>query len=516
MEEKILDMDYRKEIIAEIKGNENVQRKIVSYKKWRMQQDDFYHYVKEHLESKLDADTVSEMTIYADINLQRRISKNEASIYKYAPDRKFENDDFAKIYKQMEVNKMLRRSNETYKYQGQCALQLVPTNGELIPRVLLPHHYDVINFPNDPEKAWCYVLSSFDNTTRDKVRREPDRVGHSQGETYRNLNNENIADADDAKLKYERYVFWTKSYNLVCNGHGELIDKVSGEETEEMEGNIESPLADEQVLPFIDIANQKDFEFWVRGSSALYDGTIKYNVILTNEHFTVELQGKAVAFYKGSAEHMPENMRVGVNKVIFIPVDPNNPVDSQFGFVNPGSDLSAIKEFRESYLAAFLSSRGLDISVVSGRGDIQKASSGIEKLLQMIEKFEASLEDFSLFQKVEEQLYRITHAWLKQGTATSRQSGDPLLNENYRISLGDYKQDQFSIEFHEPQAIQTKMDELNELEKEIDLGISSRVHYLMEKGMSKEQAIERIKEVEEFEFGTKENQSDRQEDRTDV
>ena len=56
MEQKLLDISYRKKVIEEIKGDENQQRKINSYKKMNVQNDNFYQYVKEYLESKLDAE----------------------------------------------------------------------------------------------------------------------------------------------------------------------------------------------------------------------------------------------------------------------------------------------------------------------------------------------------------------------------------------------------------------------------------------------------------------------------
>ena len=39
MEQKLLDIGYRRKIIQQIKSDENVQRKVVSYKKQNMQED---------------------------------------------------------------------------------------------------------------------------------------------------------------------------------------------------------------------------------------------------------------------------------------------------------------------------------------------------------------------------------------------------------------------------------------------------------------------------------------------
>ena len=516
MEEKLLDEYYRKKIIKEIKADENVQRKIDSYKKMNMQNDNFFHYVKEYLESKLDAETVNEMHIFSNVNLQRRISKNEASIYKREPNRKFyqgenEIEDMDKIYKKMDIDTCMRYANEVYKYQEQCAIQVYPQDGELKSRVLLPHHYDVIPMEDNPEKAMCYIISNFNNTNRDKIRREDrhNATGYSQGDKYRDSVNQEIADYDDAELKEERYYVWSQSYNFMMNGKGEILDKeneqpirydlINEDGSILLDENILSPLFEYDCLPFIDVANKKDFEFWVRSGNSLYDACLMYNVILSSEFKTVEMQGAAQPYFKGDANHMPKNMRVGVDRMIFIPVDPENQVNSEFGFANPGSDLGGIREFRESYLRSFLSSRGLDNDIISGTEGNNSASSGVEKLLQMIDKFDASLEDFSLFRHTETKLCKIISAWLKS-LYLVREDGDLILNEDFQVNIQDPKDIKCYVEYGKPEMIKTEKEELEIFQLENELGLTSRLHYLMEnKGMSKEQAIAKIQEIDEFE-----------------
>jgi hypothetical protein len=508
MEQNLLNQSYRKKIIEEIKADENVQRKIVSYKKQNMQNDNFYQYVKEYMESKLDPETVKELHIFANVNLQKRVSKSESSIYKREPSRSFyinekEIEDFDSIYDEMNVDTCLRRANEAFKYQEQCAIQVYPENQCLKTRVLLPHHYDVIPFENNPEEAFAYIISNFDNTSRDRIRKDNNDTGFSQGDKYRNNQNEDIADADDSKLKDERYYIWSREHNFVMNGKGEILDKITMEELPEEindnDPNIVSPLAEFNCLPFIDVARAKDFEFWVRSGDSLYDATVMLNVIITSEFQVVNMQGHAQAYYKGDAEHMPESIRTGVDKMIFIPVNPNNEVNSEFGFANPGSDLAGIREFRESFLSSFLSSRGLDSSIVSGKASMQTASSGIERMLQMIEKFEASQEDFSLFKDVEKQLCCITSCWVAS-LRGERVDGELILNDKYQLPISDPRDIDCNIEFSKPELIKTDMEKLTVLEKEIEIGVSSKVHYLMEnKGMTEEQAIEYVKKVDEYE-----------------
>jgi hypothetical protein len=510
MEENLLDMAYRKRVIAQIKSDENIQRKIVSYKKQNMQEDNFHQYVQEFLETKLDPLTVKEMTIFANINLQRRISKAEASIYKKTPNRIFnvrdkKVDDFDVIYSKARVDQRLREANEAYKYQGQCAIQVYPENTELKCRVLLPHHFDVIPDSLNAEVPMAYIISNFDNAMREMANNKTRRTGLSQGNKYRDGVNQEIADYDDQATGKERYYVWSKKFNFVMNGKGEILDKETEttaiEIGEDYVNNPEvmSPLSDTEVLPFIDVSSGKNFEFWVRGWDSLYDATLIYNVILTSEFQTVEMQGHAQPYYKGDAEHMPENIRIGVDKMIFIPTNPQNPVDSEFGFANPGSDLSGIREFRESFLAAFLSSRGLDASIVSGNPSANIASSGVEKLLRMVEKFEASQEDISLFENVEDELAKIFAAYIESFRG-ERVDGELILADEYQITSVDYNDIGLNIQYARPEMIKTEQEMLDIASKEIEMGLSSRVHVLMQlKNMTMDEAKNHIREVDEFE-----------------
>lgn len=511
MQQDFTKMSYRKQIIEEIKGDENNQRKISSFKKQNMQNDNFYQYVKEHLESKLDSETVLELEIFSDINLQKRVSKSEATIYSRQPKRKFhigeeETEDLKEIYASMDIDTVLKRANVSYKYQDQCSVQVFPDQKELRPRVLLPHHYDVVPMEADPEKPFAYIISNFDNTSRDRIRKRNEATGFSQGDKYRDQTNQEIGDFDDAHLEIERFWFWTHTMNFVTNGKGEVLDKetfevLANQDTlESTDENMISPLYEQHCLPFIDIATEKDFEFWVRSGDVLFDATVRYNVILTSEFQTVEMQGHAQPYYKGDAEHMPENVRIGVDKMIFIPVNPNNPVAAEFGFANPGSDLNGIRDFRESFLSAFLSARGLDASIISGDSNVQTASSGIEKMLQMVEKFEASQEDFSLFKNVEKQMLEIISCWVI-ALKGARNNGELILNDTYqKIAINESSDITVQIEYTKPEMTKTELEILEVVNLEIEMGVSSKVHYLMEqKGMTEKQAIEFVAKVDEYE-----------------
>jgi hypothetical protein len=137
---------------------------------------------------------------------------------------------------------------------------------------------------------------------------------------------------------------------------------------------------------------------------------------------------------------------------------------------------------------------------VSGSPQASTASSGVEKLLQMVEKFEASQEDVSLFEKVESKLFNVISCYIKAFRG-ERVDGDLILSDIYQIQLPENDAAiNLQVEFAKPEMIKTEMELLEIAQKEIDMGLMSRVHVLMNlKKMTKEQAIQHIKEVDEFE-----------------
>lgn len=500
----LLNPQNRLRIIQEINDDENKQRKLLSFKQSNMQNDNFWQYVYEWLENKYQQ-SVKDMSVIANVNLQRRVSKQEASIYKRKPTRTFsmlteeQHSVIDAIYKDGKFDTKLKKSNENFKYQQQSCLQLVPVQGKLELRVLKPHQYDVVPDPKNPEEAFAYIMSNFDYTNYDKVRRAEKTTGFSQGRTYRDGMNQKIGDVDDAQVDQYFYV-WTKELHFVMNQDGNIVDKQTLQPLSEIEeADLVSPLAEYGIMPFIDIADEKEFEYWVRPGNSLFDATVVYNGILSNEHKVVEMQGHAqcVVTAPAGGDFVPDNIQVGPTSIVYLPVDPNNPVTTDLKFVSPNADLASIRDFRESYLNAFLSSRGLETSTVSGSPVATDATSGVDRLLKMIEKFEASENDLSLYEQVETKLYNITIAWIKALNGARDLNGNPVLNEKYQAALPELDKTEAMVMFSKPQAVKSDEEVMNMIERKIALGLMSRTDALAElEGIDKEEAESRKQEID--------------------
>jgi hypothetical protein len=427
------------------------------------------------------------MPIISSINLSKRIVTQEASIYKTEPKRTFEllTDEqisaVEQIYMDASVNSKLLKANQLLKLQGQSILYVVPIDGKIVVKNILPYQLDVIPNETNPEIADCYIISAFDRRNLNYTQNYPKQNApypsyvYPGNNTYSDAINNKIADADDYLLQ-ERYVVWTKELNFIMDGKGNILS--------------EDPTNPIGILPFIDIHHEKDMEFWVRLGQAITDFSIQFNASLSDLANIVRMQGWGQAWLKGPKELLPESIVVGVNKILKLPIDVNNNISTEFGFSTPSPDLQGSINFIETMLAMFMSSRGIDPKSVSGKADSKTYySSGIERLLALVEKFEATKEDYSLFKRVEYELFEIIKRYINiyGGTEVLPTWRYGILNEDsYEYT-----------EFNKPEMIQTESEKLDVIQKKLELGLITKTEaIMMDRGIDKDQAEAILQEIE--------------------
>jgi len=489
-------VEGRKTIIQQIKGSENIDRKAQSLKACEVYNDRLHQYVTEELEAAFGQSTARKMPKISSINLAKRIVKEEATVYKERPRRAFleATEDQSKkldlMYRDMRADSKLMKSNEFYKLQSQGLLMLVPQSGKLIMRVLKQHHYDVIPDPINPELALAYIISSFDKELLIDNRRNETVTGNTGASEQYNSStpdgiNQDIGDPEDYQATLERYLVWTKEFNFLMDGNGEVLSE-----------DTNSPIPG--ILPFVDISIDKDFEYFVREGNITSDFAIQYNMSLSDLAHVVRMQGWSQAIIKGDSKLMTKDITVGVTKVLFLPIDKNNPVETDFKFSNPSPDLAGSIAFIEMLLANFISSKGVDPNIVAAKAEGQNFTSGIERLLAMIDKFEASKEDFILYEEVERKIFHIITAW------HNALRNSPELDDKYKTGTIKDNVD-IKVAFKRPEMIQTQTEKLEFHTQKIAMGLESIIDALMDvEQMSRPEAtkkLEQIKADDKLELG---------------
>lgn len=466
----LLNLFTRKQVVTDIKSFENVRRKAKSLKEYEIYNDNALPYVRDALTSQLSKQTADQMPIISNLNVAKAIVQNEANIYTDEPKRSYENITDADqavledLYSEYGFNSMFAKANKYFKLRNQTFIQVVPKDKSLKLRVLHAHNVDVIPDELDPETAYAYIISSFDKAIYN--RNGQDNI------------NQVIADADDYKSSLERYQVWTKDYVFTMNGKGDLV-------TEVMPNEI-------GVLPFVDVCKDKDFEFFVHMGQALTDFTIDYNVAWSDLLYIARMQGYSVGVLSGDANLVPQNLIIGPNRFLFLPQNPSNPESKlTLDFKSPTPNIADSLKAIEALIATFLTTRGIDSKAIqSTNGAHTSYSSAIERLLAMIDQFRASKEDFDLFKCVESDIHEIVIRYL------ALLSGTEFLDPEYNVSQGILSSE-LSVQYHRPEMIETKAEQLANAQLKINLGIADAVSVLAEiDEISEDQAIEEIAEIQ--------------------
>lgn len=458
----------RRALIAEIKSDENKQRKSKSLKSYEIFNDNIYNYVKQELINQLSSKTVDQMQIVSNLNIAKAVVNKEANIYTDEPEREYENANEADIksledlYADSAINSSLGRANKYYKLSNQSFIQVVPKDQKLKVRVLQSHNIDVVPDSEDPEVAYAYIISNFDKAGWLKA--TSDGV------------NQKIAEGDDYKRSFEQFQVWTSEFIFTMDGNGAITSEF-----------LDNPL---QMLPFIDISKDKDFEFFVRIGQALTDFTVDFNVAWSDQMFTTRMQGYSVGVLSGDPSLKPDSITVGANKMIFLPQNPSNPDSKlEFQFVSPNPNTDSSLKTIDSLISTFLTTRGLDSKAITSSNGGNSYTSALERLLAMLDQFRASKEDFDLFKMVELKLHKVITKYL------SVLSGTNLLDQKYWTTQAIDKSE-LNIKFTIPEMVETKADKLTNEKTKIEMGISDKVLALAQiDNVSEEEAIKRLEDI---------------------
>lgn len=493
-----LSIEGRKNCLEEILGQENKLRKTESFKRLEIYKDKQKQYIYRELLDTVSPDTFRQMRKMASVNLTKKVINSMASIYKDAPERVFndatdrELDSINKLYESLMMNVKMKKANRYYKLHQQVTLQILPKKGKLHLKVLSPHHFDVIPDPEMPDgEPLAYILSGFD-ADLEKMRNASamtvaNTAGYSTYSSYNDSLNQKIGDKDDYKGKLNYFVWWTREHHFVTDRQGNFIFQDGQIGMGLNLDDYKNPIAPH--LPFVDVVVDRDFEYWLDSGSNITDFQVDLGVQLSDISDIAWRQGYSQAVV--SATEMPNQIAIGPHTVLFLKQDPNKTENQpQFQFASPSPDLGSSLELIKAELNMWLSSLSEDANLVSTDGSAAKTfSSGVEKMLSMIEKFEASRDDMDLFKYVEQKLFSLIVLWnnVLQGTADIDQS---LKNGNISENIT------LTVNYKKPEMIQTQSEKDDLIVKRLENGLISFKKAIMEThNIEEAEAIKMIQEI---------------------
>jgi hypothetical protein len=474
----LLTVEGRRKIVEIIESNENKGRKAESYKKSEILKDRLDNYVYAELRKQFDEQTIIEMPVVKSINICKRAINKSSIVYQEQPDRRIANSeyDLQSLYQEIGVNKAVCSALKYYKLHRQILMQVVPANGKLTTKIYQPHHYDPIMGDNDIENAAGYIISAYDksNEAYEQGKRPAPATGtFSMSAQSTDQYNETAQMREKEKQKNKRYAAWTKQLNFIFNGAGEIV---SGD-------NVSNELG---ILPFIEISDVKEYEYWVRQGSPFSDFTVEFNTRMSEAAQVVKMQGFAQAWYKGNKEALLQSVKVGPNYVLKLPNDKEAGVETDFGFATPNADIGGTIEFLKVLLFMFLSSQSVDGAITSDNSG-ESYASGFERLVSMIDRAMSNKDDFETFTNAEIALFHLIKTM--QGnlskTATLNLMKSPSIPADSELS----------ITFKKPQSEKTETEEWDLMERQLPQNVVSIIDYIAKKeNISRTDALKKLQQ----------------------
>lgn len=491
----LLDKAVRRNLILEISTNEdNLSRKREMQKRFDVYRDRQDRYIEEKMRGEFTEKTIKDMRKVLSVNISKKIIDTSSSLYQQPPERQFANakeselKQIDNLYALNKVDGQLVLANRYFKLFKQTAIMVLPKRGKLTVRSLGPMWYDVVPDVDDPEQAFAYILNAWDLETHKTTKESTSLIVKRYYEND-HLNQEIADDNDRDAIAAMRFIVWTKDIHFTMDGNGDILGEA-----------IKNPIG---RLPFIDVAVEKDFQFFVRRGQNVTEFAIDFGLILSDLQNISRLQGYSQAVI--ASEKQPQNTVVGVNHVLWLPLDKNKPeLTPSFSFVSPSPDMAGSLALLEAQVKFFLSAEGIDTSLITGSGDSRTFASGMDRLLAMLDKFEASKSDIDLFRCIEFELFDLIRAWsnVMQDVNDETKLDDDFLGGKLGDSI------ELDVKFSPPSSVRTEKDIEDSVMIQTERGYMSRIEAIMKlRDVSKEKAIEIIKEIDaEDELLGKENQ----------
>lgn len=477
--------ENRKALISEIESNHNKGRKNVSYKASEIYKDNIKPYVITELREQFSEQTVREMPVSYSANIAKRVVNQVSTVYSEAPDRTWSDlsDDQMEvawnIYHEMKANKKLMMANKYLRLHRQCLLWMIPKDGVLTLRVLQPHQWDVVTNPANPEEAIAYVISSYDNYNQllEDSNKPATATGYkTTSDQSTNNYEQSLSFKEKKNQKNKTYLVWTKEENFMMDSSGAYLGE-----------RLRNPIA--PLMPFIEVSDEKEFEYWCRTQSPYTNFTIQLNARKSEVAQIVKMQGFAQPVLSGSKDMMMNSIQLGPNYILQLINDPTLGIETKFEFAQPGSDINGALRFLEAEISLFLTSEGIDPKAVSMSGEGQTYTSGLERLLSLIEKMSASRSDYDLFQYVETKLWDLVKSW-----SVALANSDNLKPS---LRIGPVSESsEVNTEFKRPEMVLSDSDRLDISQKRIEIGLSSTIEEIMaDRNIGRPEAEEAYKQI---------------------
>lgn len=500
-DEDVLREDFRKAIIEEINGAENVSRKQAQAATWEIWRDQVRKFVLERLQAQgFKKDTLAVMVQRAsNVNLFKKIISKKARSYskgveRYVPDNEQATADIEKIANSMKLTKSMKRADAYRKAARNAMLYIYPeettdpddvskTVWGLCTKVFYPHLYDVVPDAKDREKMRCLILSPFAEESSTAV--QP-ALGTGDGRNIsnyaspvwqRDYKEQNIANSPrDTGSQKKEYIFWTAKYHLTCDEHGKIV-------TGKTPPDYKNPIG---RIPAVNICQDQDGEFWAQGGEDLFEATILLNLKLTDMESILHMQGWGQFVIEGQ-DIKKVDYALGPQQALILNTDKGADYKTEAKILQHDPHTKEHLDSVEVHVALCLTTNNLSIKTVATSMETSTVASAIAKMVDESDNLDDISEDQEYFGEVEKDALRIGDAWAE--TIRPLPNCAKEIKETKKLNIAE-----MVSKFHNQEQVVTEAERLDNLKKRKELGIDSEVDLIKKDnpGMTEKQAIAKV------------------------
>jgi hypothetical protein len=479
-ESDILNEAFRKKVIEEIKGAENISRKKESLKRNEVYNGNSKKWVVDALQLEgLEPDTINRMANRAsNIRIMGKVTDKIAKCYTGGVDRTAEDEKSQKAITALadltNINTVLDKADKISLYDRNCLVSVLPKicsyseDGRPLFKIkvtaMQSFTFDVIPDALNKTEAKCIVLTDFvERNLGTQMYLLPGQDGH---ERQRNITpdysqgdgvEQTIANSpEDKGMECRTFIWWTENYHFTTDANGKILKPTN---PTDMDGV--NPIG---MLPFVTITQDQADSYWARGGEQLIDGDILINKMITDRNMIAYVQGWGQLVIAG--KELPEVLKGGPDKALLFSKKQNDDSDVQVFFATANPDLASWDRSIEQHLGFYLSTNNLSTRNVSGKLDVNSSASGIAILIEQSESMDDIKDKQRIFQDQEPYIWEIIKRW--QALYFSLD----LLDDDFK-EVGTFEDSKVSLKFYAQKPVITEGEQVDILTKRKELGIDT-------------------------------------------
>lgn len=471
-QEDLLDLKYRKLLIKEITGQENVNRKMRALRAHEIYKDKVRKWVIESLSKEFSAETVVEMVNRAsNISILKKVINKLARAYssgvtREAAEAQKQVDALTKL---LDFNTKMKKSDRLLHLHKNLFVYVVP---ELEPRQsqiqpkysicvkpLSPHLFDVVPWADNPERAGAVILTDFIErdqsvlqTTVDGRPAQPS-VKLSDGDGVE----QNIANSpSDAGKEHREFIVWSDKYHFTMDENGKDIALKTPIDYKNPVGSIPGEF----------FHDDRDGSFWAEGGDDLVDGAVLINIELTDLYAIKNCQGWGQPVITG--KNIPKKVQGGPHRAIILEHQEGEPTPT-FSYVSSNPPLGDHMKSIEMTTALYLSTNNLSPTSVAGKLDAANFPSGIAKMVEDAQSTEPVEDKQGYYKDMEPLIWEHVARW--QNLLFEKKALTEDFTEVGKIPDGLDVQ----LQFMQLKQVVTEGEKLANLKIRKDLGIDTMI-----------------------------------------